>query len=162
MKSHCRFPIEGLTLKGIWSLSGGTIRVGTKKMKNTKKLIKLAVSTCAEAGRVLAMCTHFGPIMAPRMILTAWPPQYSWMPICNTCKLGFQCCRRELLTQMVAVISLLRTGQKPPRIPHELVHHVSQKMINNVGFCSPSLENSKTKVKMGTRPPSDHSNDGRY
>lgn len=50
----------------------------TRKMK---KLTKLQVSTFADKGRVLVMNAYFGPMTAERMILTAWPPQYVWMPI---------------------------------------------------------------------------------
>ena len=47
------------------------MRHGKKMTMNTKKLIKLAVSTCAESGSVFFKLTNLGPIRALRMILIA-------------------------------------------------------------------------------------------
>lgn len=60
-----------LTLSGHCKFSGGTIRLGRKMIMNTKKLIKLAVSTFAELGSVFLRCTKLGPMIAPKMILIA-------------------------------------------------------------------------------------------
>jgi hypothetical protein len=49
----------------------------TRKMK---KLTKLQVSTFAEEGSVFFMKAYLGPMTAARIILTAWPPQYVWIP----------------------------------------------------------------------------------
>jgi hypothetical protein len=45
--------------------------MGQKTARNMKKLTKLQVSTFADSGKVLVMYAYFGPITAPRMILTA-------------------------------------------------------------------------------------------
>lgn len=55
--------------------------IGQKMARNMKKLTRLQVSTFADKGRVFFMNAYFGPMTAPRMIFTAWPPQYVWMPI---------------------------------------------------------------------------------
>lgn len=60
-----------LALNGSCNFSGGTINVGKKIAMKTKKLIKLAVSTLADTGRVFRRNTNFGPMMAPRIIFTA-------------------------------------------------------------------------------------------
>ncbi len=93
-----------VTLNGICNLSGDTINVGAKIARNTKKLTSEEVSTCAPKGRVFLMPTNLGPIKAPGIIFTDWPPQYAWIP-----------------NQMLAVIMRFNTGQNPPLIPHELL-----------------------------------------
>jgi hypothetical protein len=55
--------------------------IGQNTAKKMKKLTKLQVSTFADRGRVLVMKAYFGPMTAPSIILTAWPPQYVWIPI---------------------------------------------------------------------------------
>jgi hypothetical protein len=50
--------------------------MGQNIIKKIKKLTKLQVSTFAEAGSVFLMNAYFGPIAAPRTILTDCPPQY--------------------------------------------------------------------------------------
>ena len=68
-------------LRGICSFSGGIINIGQNIARKMKKLMRLHVSTFADAGRVFAMYANLGPMTAPRMIFTACPPQDVWMPI---------------------------------------------------------------------------------
>ena len=86
---------------GTCSLSGATSNIGANTGRNTKSPTKLTVSTRAPSGSAFPRSTNFGPITAPRMILTAYPPQYAWIPI-----------------QIHAVMMKFRNGQKPPRMPH--------------------------------------------
>jgi len=88
--------ITNVILNGIWSLSGGIIGNGRNTTTKTKKLIKLAVSTFADGGRVFFKLIKGFPIKARRMILIACPPQYIWIPI-----------------HMHAFMMRFNTGQKP-------------------------------------------------
>ena len=49
--------------------------IGAKMHKNMKKLTKLQVSTFADTGKVFFIYAYLGPMIAPRQILTDWPPQ---------------------------------------------------------------------------------------
>lgn len=59
------------TRKGSCSFSGGIMGRGRKMTMKTKKDIRLAVSTLADAGRVFGRSRNLGPMMALRIILTA-------------------------------------------------------------------------------------------
>ena len=89
--------------------------------RKMKKLTKLHVSTFAERGSVLVMKAYLGPITAPRIILTACPPQYVWIPILHRTSNTFPVKGVVSATyQMQAVTILFSTGQNPPIIPQEL------------------------------------------
>lgn len=93
-----------ITRNGICSFSGGIIKVGKNSAAKMKKQIRLDVSTFADAGSVFSRSRKECPTMAFRIILILWPPQYIWIP-----------------SQTIDVTIRLRTGQKPPRIPQDLL-----------------------------------------